>query len=45
MDAAPDKCKLKMAKSTAGPECAKILLNRNCKRTCNRNCNCKRNRR
>ena len=24
---APDKCKLKMAKSTEGPECASILLN------------------
>jgi hypothetical protein len=27
IDAAPDKCKLKIAKSTEGPECACILLN------------------
>ena len=27
IDAAPDKCKLKIAKSTEGPECAWILLN------------------
>jgi hypothetical protein len=26
IEAAPDKCKLKIAKSTEGPECAKILL-------------------
>jgi len=26
IEAAPDRCKLKIAKSTAGPECAKILL-------------------
>jgi hypothetical protein len=26
IDEAPDKCKLKIAKSTAGPECACILL-------------------
>jgi hypothetical protein len=27
IDDAPDKCKLKIAKSTDGPECASILLN------------------
>lgn len=27
IDAAPDKCKLKIAKSTDGPECACTLLN------------------
>jgi len=27
IEAAPDKCKLKIAKSTEGPECAKTLLN------------------
>jgi len=26
IDDAPDKCKLKIAKSTAGPECASIPL-------------------
>jgi hypothetical protein len=27
IEEAPDKCKLKIAKSTAGPECAWTLLN------------------
>jgi hypothetical protein len=27
MEDAPDKCRLKIAKSTDGPECASILLN------------------
>jgi hypothetical protein len=27
IEEAPDKCKLKIARSTAGPECASIPLN------------------